>query len=143
MAPAFTLIELTIVLAVMAALVMLTAILENKALRLQRAEQAAEIMRTELVTARNEAIANTHDGPWGLQMQSSTIVQFHGTNYAGRDQSFDKRLDFDSGIAVSGTRNYVFQVLSGMPTTPGETDFSDSGRIYRVMVNKYGAVSVQ
>ena len=135
--------ELTMVLAIMAMLVTLTAILENKALRLQRAEQAAETLRTELVTARNEAIANTHDGPWGVQVQDSAVAEFHGASYAARDQAFDKRLDFDSGLAISGTRDFVFGVLSGIPSAPGETAFTDQGRVYRVIVNKYGAVTVQ
>ena len=141
--PAFSLIELTMVLAIMAALVTLTAVLENKALRLQRAEQAAEILRTELMTVRNDAIANTHDGPWGVQVQDSGVVEFHGASYAARDQAFDKRLDFDAGLAITGTRDFVFGVLSGIPSDAGETDFSDQGRLYKVIVNKYGAISVQ
>lgn len=141
--PAFTLFEMMIVMAIMVMLVGVTAGLENRALQMQRAEAAAETLRLELIQARNAAMANTHDGPWGLQVQDAAFVEFHGSSYASRDQVWDEYLDYDAGVAVSGNRDYVFQSLSGTPIAQGQTDLADGSRVYHVKVNKYGAIWIE
>ena len=129
-------------MAILATLVGLTAMVENRALNLQQAEQAAELLRIELVSARTESIANTHDGRWGVHIENNVIVQFQGDGYDVRDAAYDKRLEFAEDVTVSGTRDYVFERPSGLPLNNGETDFSNIGSAYRVTVNRYGAVEV-
>lgn len=138
----FTLLETLVVMGILALLIGMTALVETNSLKLQVAEQTAELMRVELVSARNEAISNSHDGPWGVYVENNSIVQFHGDAYSSRDQTFDKRFDFDGDVSVSGTREYIFQPSSGLPSATGMIDFSSTLSSYSVTLNRYGSVEV-
>lgn len=135
--------EVVIVIALIAMLVGLTAVLEQQAMRIQETERVAELLRTEIVSARQSAMTGTNDGPWGVKISSGEIVQFFGATYDGRTQTFDKKFDFSTEVLVTGSSTHIFYPPFGNTTDTGTTTVSFAGRTYSVLVSKYGGVELR
>lgn len=135
--------ELLLTVALIAFLVGTSAVVQQQALRLQETERVVETLRTEAVSARGAATDDTHDGPWGVRIEGSEIVMFHGAGYTSRDTTFDRRFEFNSEVSIGGRVEYVFLPPFGLPESYGITTVSFAGRSYVLEVSKYGGVEVR
>ncbi|OGC81065.1 hypothetical protein A2943_02020 [Candidatus Adlerbacteria bacterium RIFCSPLOWO2_01_FULL_51_16] len=99
-----------------------------------------EMLRRASLYASNGA----GDSSWGVQLQESKAVLFKGTSFAGRDEAFDETVALQN-IEVSGTTEYIFEKLFGVPQVSGDTTLA-SGAIDEtrtITVNEKGAISVE
>lgn len=93
---------------------------------------------------RAQVLSQAVDGDmnWGVSVHTAEIVIFKGTSYATRDVSADEVYDISSSVTVSGTQEYVFATLTGLPQNNGTITFTSVNNESRnVTINAQGTVS--
>lgn len=139
----FTLVEMLLVVAVVAALAGISApIYQSFQVKNDldvAANNAAQMLR------RAQLLAQTVDGDsmWGVKAQSGSLVLFKGTSFSsGRDAAYDEIFDLPSAISPSAVTEFNFNKLTGLPTAGGTlTLTSNNGDVRNIIVNAKGMVS--
>ena len=138
----FTLIELLLVVVIVTATAALTIPVG-----------AAYMARSDLSNATNNVVqnfrqaqqnafnANQNDN-WGVYVESGQVTLFKGSDYAGRDASFDQTTPLPGAISVSGSQEVLFLRGSGRVSAATTTTLSDqSGTNQDIEVSQIGVVS--
>ncbi|MFA4846171.1 MAG: type II secretion system protein [Patescibacteria group bacterium] len=115
----FTLIELTIVLAIMLMLSAIVGSLSSNTLPKSQLHSESSALVQSLRRAQALSIAGKHDTLWGVHLTGTTMTLFAGATYATRDTQHDQVRTFPSGITVSGLTDVVFQALTGETSNTG------------------------
>ncbi|MDP3954241.1 MAG: prepilin-type N-terminal cleavage/methylation domain-containing protein [bacterium] len=68
-----------------------------------------------LERARAQSLANINESAHGVRFDSgsSKLILFQGNSYDDRDTSLDQEISLNSGIAVTGINEVVFEQLTG------------------------------
>lgn len=141
-ASGFTLIELLLSVAIMSLIVGLSLPLHESFVRRNDLDLAAQNLATTMRRAGTYARAVNHDNAWSVEIQSSTITLFRGTNFAGRNTAFDETTSIPSSITPSGLGEVQFAKLSAAPNVTGSVTLtSTTNDIRTVTVNAKGVVS--
>ena len=92
--------------------------------------------------AQVSAQAVVGDAPWGVSVQSDSIVLFRGASYAARDSAFDETFGVPSSITASGMTEVAFSKFAGLPQTTGTLTLTAAsvGEARTVTVNAKGMV---
>lgn len=106
-------------------------------------ERARELVRSELVRARTDAISGSQDQSWGVAFTPSSITRFGGASFASRDPQFDVTNSFSAPVTMSGATEIVFTRPRGEPTAAGSVVITNGTRSYSVSVNSAGTITVQ
>lgn len=140
----FTIIEILIAISIAAAIFLLiglfTAQSEFQSLELERAES---LIRSELVRARTDTTSGTQDTGWGVAFTANSLTRFAGASYAGRNQTFDVTIPFNSTVTISGPAEIVFTRPDGLPANAGTISVTNGRHTVAILVNTAGAISIQ
>jgi Tfp pilus assembly protein FimT len=139
----FTLFEVMLVSIFVITLFHLVSIFGISAIHVQDIDQAREIIRSELVSARDRAAAGDCDVKWGAAFSTSTVTQFKGESYASRDPAYDRTNDLGNRVSLSGADEIVFMPPFGEACASGTVNVTDGTRSAIITVNQYGTIEVQ
>lgn len=82
------------------------------------------------------------DSSWGTHLASGSVTVFKGASYAARDAAVDETYDIASSITFSGTTDYVFAKLTGLPAATGSTTLTSVNNETRtIALNAKGTVT--
>lgn len=119
MTKAFTLIELLLVIAGIAALGALTAPIGVRFLQGQILDETANGILETLRRSQNSAIYQKNDSAFGVAFFPGNYVLFQGNSYASRAASADEIFELGGNTSVSGITEVVFSKLTGLPSVSG------------------------
>lgn len=137
----FTLIEMLVVSSVVVILATSGApvynTLRNRDVLLEG--QSAVVSGLRLAQARSQSGEN--DATWGVKLLSGSVVVFSGSSYASRNTAFDLSMPMSRTISLSGTDEYVFSLVTGLPVASGSVILSNNFSSKTISINAKGMVS--
>lgn len=136
----FTRLELLLSVAIISLLAGLSLPVYRTLLSKNDLDIAATVTASSL--KRAQVLSQSVDGDitWGVKVQSGNIIVFKGTSYVARDASYDENFDLVTSIAPSGTTEYVFSKLSGLPQAIGTVILTTESDTRTVTINEKGMV---
>lgn len=141
MARGFTLIEILLAVAAISLLLGIsipayTALFYKNDLDVAKNEIALSLGRASFLSR-----SGVGDSTWGVQAQSGAIILFKGTSFATRDSTYDESYPIANSIAITGTTEYVFTKLTGLPTPTGTITLTGgNGEVKTITINNKGMV---
>jgi prepilin-type N-terminal cleavage/methylation domain-containing protein len=138
----FTLIEMLLsvsIIAIVSALSLpLYQVFQNKNDLAVVSESVGQALRRAQVYAR----AADDDAQWSVEIQSTAVTLFRGTNFVGRDASYDEAVSIPAGVNVTGLTEVQFAKMTGLPNTSGSITFTSArtGDVETVSINAKGMV---
>lgn len=140
----FTLIELLLTLAMVTLLGALSIPYFMTFQTSSQLDSASQEISQSLRRAKIRAIAAENDDNWGLAVKEQKITIFKGSNYTGRDVSFDEAFDLPSTITASGPLELYFHKLTGTPSTIGNvTLISTNAKQKTITINANGTINFE
>ena len=138
----FTFLEMMLSIALISAIVGMSVPVYNSFLARNdlaiTAQQVAEALRRAQVYARGM----NGDSAWSVEIQSTTVTLFKGTNFAGRNTGYDEAISLAGRVTASGLSEVQFAKLSGAPNTTGNiTLTTNASETKTVAINAEGMVS--
>ena len=137
----FTLIEILVVMVLVSALAGFGATVGMDIYRTNTLRSDRDLLVSTLEQARNRAVTNVGGSTHGVYIEDDKYILFRGDSYAGRNPEYDEEVPNTTSINVSGTREYVFEELTGKGLLSGSitlTDYSGSTKV--VSVNEEGGL---
>lgn len=138
----FSLFELIIVIALIAAIATFSVTLTDTAVRGQEFTRVRETIAQELTAARNDTVAGTRDAAWGVAFSSNAITRFQGTTFATRNATLDRATQFGNEVMISGASEIDFVRPAGTPTASTTILLSNGIRSARITVTETGALEM-
>jgi len=141
--PAFTLIELLLVVAILGIIIAFGAPFFGGAFSRTNIDNANLLTAQSLRRAMLKAQSNEMDSDWGVKLSSGQILIFKGSSYAARDAGFDIITELEDNVVFSGDTEIVFpkhsgELSSNKSVTIGLANTSESKTI---TINTKGALS--
>lgn len=112
----FTLIELTLVLALVSVVSLLVVPTGIRFFETQILEDAASELRGALRFAQAEAILQKNSGSFGVRITPGSFTLFEGDSYATRISSEDHIFTFRESMFQGGDVEVVFEAYTGVLT---------------------------
>jgi len=106
--PAFSLIELLLVLAIISSLGIFTASFYSRFLLRSAGDQARMHLVSSINKARTYAVTGRRNSDWGVRFSPPVLTLFSGSSYAARDTAVDENITFNPNVTVSGISEIVF-----------------------------------
>jgi prepilin-type N-terminal cleavage/methylation domain-containing protein len=140
----FTLLELLLSVALVGIVFGMSVVLYQNVPYQNDLDIAVQSAREVLLEASRYAAASYDDSEWGAYFMTGSATLFKGSSYNTRDVSFDETVDL-SGIAVSGSSEYVFNKKTGYPIEMGVTMFTApaTGENITIDVNEKARIEIQ
>ena len=139
----FTIIELTMVIAIGVLLLSLTLPVGVGFYRKIVALDVAEEMTLLLRTAHADAKAGTNDSMHGVYIATSTMTLFQGNTYATRIVQADKVSPLASGFGMTGMpAEILFMKQTGFPSATGTMQISQGGYTHSITVHALGLITL-
>ena len=93
--------------------------------------------------AQGMAKAMKNDDAWGIDISASRALIFKGTNFAGRTQSYDQSIPLHGLISASGTTQFIFYKLTGLPyaASVGTLTLGNGNTTQTIQINAEGLIS--
>ena len=137
----FSLLEVLLSVAILAVLAGLSLPVYESFMRRNDLDLTAQQVASSLRRAQTFARANSYDSVWSVAVQSSNVTLFRGTNFAGRDQTYDESVAIPASVSVSGLNEVQFSKLTATPNTAGSITLTSTANATRtVTVNAKGMV---
>jgi len=134
----FTLIEIMLSVAIMSMLVALSVPVYQSFTRRNDLDIAAQSLAGMLVRAQTYARNMNGDNAWSVEIQSSTLTLFKGTNFAGRDTTVDETNTIYQ--TPSGLSEVQFAKFTGIPNTTGSITLTSGNDTRTITINAKGSV---
>ena len=138
----FTLIELSLVMALFAIILSLAVPYGLRFFRIERLDSVSRDILTNLRFAQSQAISQQEDSEYGIYIQEDSFVVFRGTSYVSREVLSDEIFDFSNQVIISGLSEIVFYRLTGIPSDSGEIRLESEDRTNIITINQQGAISL-
>lgn len=90
---------------------------------------------------QGKAKAFANDDSWGIDITTSRILIFKGTNFSSRNQTFDINFPMRGIDSISGKKQIIFSKLTGLPDASGTLTLSNGETIKNIQINEEGLVS--
>lgn len=140
----FTIVEILLSLSIIAIVLAISAPVYSQFLIRNDLSLAGEAVLGSLRRAYNLSISGYQDDSWGVNIDNGGVILFRGTDFSGRDTSFDETQDFAPNMTVSGLQQTIFTKLSGLPTSNGTITITNTGGNSRdITINEEGTVQLQ
>lgn len=138
----FTLIELLLSVVIIGIVVGLSAPVYQSMLARNDLDVTSESVVSALRRAQTYARGMQYDDAWSVEVQSGAVTLFRGTNFGGRNTSFDEVITMPGVITASGISEVQFAKLSAAPSTTGNIVLTSSaGETRTITINGEGMVS--
>lgn len=141
MSRGFTITEVLVVVAILAALMSVIPALTTTFSQHNDLSLAVSSYTAALARAQALAQAVQQDVQWGVRVGSSTITVFKGPSYASRDPGADETTTFGGSVSPSGLLEVVFSKVGGTTTQTGTTIFASGGVTRSVSLNAQGTAT--
>ena len=135
----FTAIEITIVVAILAALFSIGIPTGMDFYYTYQFDSEIDTFISVLEQSRNYSMINRYESSYGVYISSNDFVIFKGVGYALRDASQDKVFPRNSFINISGPQEIIFSPLSGEAAS-STFSFSLNQKNFNVYVNSQGTI---
>ncbi len=137
----FSLIEVTIVVAILGLVVAIGAPIYGTFLAKNDLTLAGNALALDIYRAQTLSRDEARDDTWGVHIQSGSITLFKGASWATRTAAFDEVYTLQNTVTPSGTTDYLFSKQTGLPTAAGTTTLSSTtNSTINVVVNSKGMV---
>lgn len=136
----FTLIEITIVVAITIALLVFTVPAVVRFLSYQALQDTQTTLVATLRQAHTNALYQKNDSAFGVRFLSGSYVLFQGSSYAARSATYDITTTIPAGVTVSGITEVVFTKRTGVPNTTGTILLQSGNRSRSVTINQQGSI---
>jgi prepilin-type N-terminal cleavage/methylation domain-containing protein len=91
--------------------------------------------------AQSSAQSGKGDSAWGVKILSDEVVVFKGSDYSGRDTSFDEHLNFQGGVSASGLSEIIFEKITGKTVNVGDVFISNTSGEQKLSINSFGTIN--
>ena len=135
----FTLIEIIVVVAITGVMASLGFGFVDNLKKTNHLDIADTLLRSQAEKTRLFALGQKEDSDWGLRIENQEIIVFKGSDFSGRDTSFDNIADIPGSVSVSGLDEVIFTKLTSIPNTDGTITFTSLGSSINLYINEYGA----
>lgn len=145
----FTLIELILVIAVFSIIFSSASVVFGNMIGRNNLKYHGYLLVQNLREARMNSISHKNDSEWGIHFNDAVTPYgytfFKGASFVTRDSDYDLDFEFPEIIGISqlnfgGTKEIVFHVSSGFPTTTGNLALATDNESYAVFINSAGLV---
>jgi len=140
---AFTLIEITIVISLLALILTIAVPYGLRFFRVERLNSASREILEALRLSQAQAIGQKHDDQFGVYIGPEDYTLFRGSSYLERTQSYDQSYPLSSQIELSGLNEIVFGKLTGLPSQTGEIILRSGARENVIRINDQGLTSLE
>lgn len=136
----FTLIEITVVVAISIALLVFSIPVVVHFLSYQTLQDTQATLVASLRQAHTNALYQKNDSAFGVRFLSGSYVLFQGASYATRTASYDITTTIPASVTVSGITEVVFTKRTGIPSTTGTILLQSGNRNRSVTINQQGSI---
>lgn len=138
----FTLVEMLLSVALISIITGLSIPVYQTFVNRNDLDIATQILTASLRRAETYARAVRSDNSWSVEIQSSSITLFQGTNFAGRNTGFDETSSLPGSVTPSGLGEIQFTKFTAIPNTTGTiTLTSNTSDTRTVTINAKGMVT--
>lgn len=137
----FTLIELLLVITIVSIVAMLSSPFYSRFLLQNAVTNTTDQMIGSLRKAQTYSMAGRQGSDWSVNYSSNAIILYKGSNFAGRDTSFDEKFTVIQTVNVTNV-DISFARVTGLPTPPSsDITISSGNNTKTVTVNSQGVAS--
>src|SRR3989344_6838287 len=140
----FTAVEILMVIAIISLLAGMGLFISMDFYRSYSFRSDRDMTVSILERARAKSLANINSSAHGVYFDSgsSEFVLFQGDSYSdpGRDTSLDQEISLNSGIAVTGINEVVFEQLTGNASIAGDMVLSYGVQSAVITFNEEGRI---
>lgn len=146
---AFTLVEVTVVVALLVLLIGGAVVSLTNFFALNRLDTSVKSAVQMLKKARSFSVMRIKDNTWGVKFDAplGKIIFFKGSAFAARDQNYDEVEDLPDSVEISnmtlndGVNEVVFAMASGETNGYGSVEISGGNGTKRtITINKIGQI---
>lgn len=102
---------------------------------------AANTCVQSLRRAQTLSQATASDSSWGVYISTGNITIYQGTNYASRDENFDEFFSVPVSVSVTGSKEFVFSKMFGLPTAAGSVILASNNQTKTITINSNGTIN--
>ncbi len=117
----FTLLEMLLSAAIISMLVGASLPIYETFIRRNDLDLTAQRITAMLRRAETYAQAVNYDNDWSVEIQSSAVTLFQGTNFVGRNTAYDETLSMPATVTPSGTSEVRFTKFTAAPNAAAVT----------------------
>lgn len=140
-AAGFTLVEILLSVVIISVLTGISVPVYESFVRRNDLDLTTQQLAVILRRAESYARAVNTDNPWSVEIQSSGITLFQGTNFGSRNTAYDETLSIPGSVTVSGLAEVQFAKFTAYPNTTGSITLTSTTNDTRtVTVNAKGMV---
>ncbi len=146
----FTLVELTLVIAIFIILFGTGAVALGNFVSGQGLHTAENYLSQSLHDARSFSVAQHHDSEWGVYLDTVTdpdrLILFKGSSYPLRDEGFDQTTPFHKSVSfkqislASGLSEIVFAKRTGQTGDYGTVTLGTDNENVQISLNALGII---
>ncbi len=138
----FTLVEMLLSITIIAILVGVSGPVYNSFVVRNDLDVTGQQIVQSLRRAQTYARSMEDDTAWSVEIQTSAATLFQGTNFGGRDATFDEEVTIPASITRSGLTEVQFAKFTGLPNTTGTiTLTSNTNETRTITINAKGMVN--
>jgi prepilin-type N-terminal cleavage/methylation domain-containing protein len=137
----FTLIELSLVVAIMSVVAGLSVPIYQSFQVKNSLDVTTNIIVQELRRAQTLAQSASEDSNWGVNASSGNIILFKGGDFSSRDTSFDETFDVSTAVSFSGVTEIIFSKIYGEPQPNGTITLTAANNDSKsIVINSKGMI---
>lgn len=137
----FTLLEVLLSVAIITLLMGLSLPVYETFVRRNDLDITAQSLAVVLRRAQVYAHSAQNDSAWSVEVQTSAITLFRGTNFAGRNTVYDETVSVPGTVTPGGLTEVQFAQFTAAPNTTGNITLASTTNDTRtVSVNAKGMV---
>lgn len=138
----FTLIEVIMVVSITIIVGSITIPIGSSFLYQNQLNIKSADIASYLRIAQISALSSKDNSDWGVYIDNSQIIQFKGSNYLNRDQSYDLSTKIPGGLNISSTEVTFYKPFGQPSSTPTITLTDQTGNQVQININSYGIVNI-
>jgi prepilin-type N-terminal cleavage/methylation domain-containing protein len=140
----FTLLEILIVVGISLILFYLIIPVGLDFYKSQQIDNETRIMVQTLKRAQSKAMAAESDSKFGVYINNDNYILFRGDSYASRNSQYDEVFDLSGSITIEDSpKEIVFSKVEGTPSFAGGIVFNGGNQTRKVLINKFGVISLE
>lgn len=137
----FTLTEMLLSVTIIGMLAGMSIPVYESFVRRNDLDLAAQNIAATIRRAEAYARSMNGDNAWSVEVQSTTVTLFQGTNFAGRNTNLDETYSLPASVTPSGLSEVRFAKFTAAPNTTGNITLTSSTNDVRtITINAKGAV---
>ncbi|HEU0085640.1 MAG TPA: prepilin-type N-terminal cleavage/methylation domain-containing protein [Candidatus Paceibacterota bacterium] len=138
----FTLIEILLSLALIALMAGMLVPAYHMLQTRNDLDIAAVLTAQTLRRAQTLSRAMDGDSSWGVYVEEESVTLFKGASYDDRDSDFDEVSNISSALSLSGTQEFVYAKLSGIPQNTGTLTLTlNENETRNITINVKGTIT--